>query len=109
MKSELTTGTFQDGFSLDLRCFGGHNKSKFKSKTRSLSLKGEFDIISRVFRQIEVNFWTVQVKFGTVQDNDLTKSGEILGQYMMIFQQIKLNCGYVQVEIGTVQGNFWTV
>jgi hypothetical protein len=31
------------------------------------------------------NFWTLQVKYGTVQDKDSTKSGEIFGQYMMNF------------------------
>jgi hypothetical protein len=50
-----------------------------------------------------VKFWTVQVEIGTEQDADSTKSGKILGQYMMIFQQNKLNFGYVRVEIGTVQ------
>ncbi len=51
-------------------------------------MEGEFDIISksgRIFRQIKVNFWTVQVKIGTVQDNDSIKSSELVGQYMMIF------------------------
>ena len=37
------------------------------------------------FRQIKVNFGKVQVKIGTVLDADLTKSGEILGQYKLIF------------------------
>ncbi len=86
----------------------GHKKSNIKGKTRSLLRKGEFDIISKsgqIFRQIKVNFWTVQVKIGTVQDNDSTKSGIILGQYMIN----KLNCGYVQIEIGTIQDDFWTV
>jgi hypothetical protein len=104
MKHALTTGTFQDDFSLDQRCFFGPKKSKFRGKTRSLLWKGEFDILSkpgRIFRRIiKVNFWTVQVKIGTVQDNNSTKSSELVGQYMVIFQQIKLNCGYVQVEIG---------
>ncbi len=31
------------------------------------------------------NFWTLQVKYRTVQDNDSTKTGEIFGQYMMNF------------------------
>jgi hypothetical protein len=35
--------------------------------------------------QIEMNFWTVKVKIGTVEDADLTKSGEIFGEYKMIF------------------------
>jgi hypothetical protein len=68
--------------------FMGHKKSKIKGKTRSLLRKGDFDIVSKsghIFRQIKVNFRTVQVKIGTVQDNDSTKSSEIVGQYMMIF------------------------
>jgi hypothetical protein len=52
--------------------------------------------------QHKKDFWTVQVKLRTVQDADLTISGEILGQYMVIFQQNKRNVGYVQVKIGTV-------
>ncbi len=31
------------------------------------------------------NFWTLQVAYGTVQDDDSTKSGENFGQYMMNF------------------------
>jgi hypothetical protein len=31
------------------------------------------------------NFRTLQVEYGTVQDNDSTKSVEIFGQYMMNF------------------------
>ena len=31
------------------------------------------------------NFGTAQVELKTVQDADLTKLGEILGQYMVIF------------------------
>jgi hypothetical protein len=34
---------------------------------------------------VQDDFWTVQVEIGTVQDADLTKSGEILGQYMLFF------------------------
>ena len=34
---------------------------------------------------VQDDFWTVQVKIGTVQDADLTNSGEILGRYMVIF------------------------
>ncbi len=34
---------------------------------------------------VQDDFYTVQVKIGTVQDTDLTKSFEILGQYMVIF------------------------
>jgi hypothetical protein len=30
-------------------------------------------------------FWTLPVKYGTVQDNNSTKSGKIFGQYMMNF------------------------
>ncbi len=66
----------------------GPKKSKFRGKTRPLLRKGEFDIISKsggFFRQIKVNFWTVPVKIGTVQENDLTKSSELVGQYMMTF------------------------
>ncbi len=36
------------------------------------------------------DFWTVQVKYRTVHDNDLTKSGEKVGQYMIIFQTKKV-------------------
>ncbi len=36
-------------------------------------------------RTAQDNFGTVQVELRTVQDADLTKSGEILGQYMVIF------------------------
>jgi hypothetical protein len=60
---------------------------KFRGKTRSLLRKGEFDIISKsgqIFQWIKVNFRKVQVKIGTVQDNDSTKSSELVGQYMMI-------------------------
>ena len=59
MNNELTTGTFQDGFSFDQRFFWGHNKLKFKGKTRSLLRKEEFDIKSKSrqnFQQIKVNF-----------------------------------------------------
>jgi hypothetical protein len=68
--------------------FLGPKKLKFRGKTRSLLRKGEFDIISKsggFFRQIKFIFWTVQVQIGTVQDNDSTKSSELVGQYMMIF------------------------
>jgi hypothetical protein len=34
---------------------------------------------------VQEDFRTVQVEIGTVQDADLTKSGEILGQYMLFF------------------------
>ncbi len=54
-------------------------------------------------RSVQDNFRTIQVEYGTVQDNDSTKSGEIFGQYMMLFKQIKLKCGYVQVETRTVR------
>jgi hypothetical protein len=42
------------------------------------------------YEQVEIgtvldDFRTLQVKYGTVQDNDSTKSGEIFGQYMMNF------------------------
>jgi hypothetical protein len=42
------------------------------------------------YAQVEIgtvqdDFWTVQVEIGTVQDKDLTKSSEIVGQYMMVF------------------------
>ena len=47
MKNELTTRTFQDDLSLNQRCFLGHNKPKFRGKTRSLLQKGEFDIKSK--------------------------------------------------------------
>ena len=36
------------------------------------------------------NFWTVEVEYITVQDNNSTKSGEIFGQYMTIFQTNKV-------------------
>ena len=36
------------------------------------------------------DFWTVQVKYRTVQDNDSTKSGENFGHYMTIFQTNKV-------------------
>jgi hypothetical protein len=54
-----------------------------------------------------VNLGKVQVEIGTVQDADLTKSGEILGQYKLIFCQKYLKFWTVQVKIGTVQDNFW--
>jgi hypothetical protein len=34
---------------------------------------------------LHVNFRTVQAEIGKVQDNDSTKSSEIVGQYMMVF------------------------
>jgi hypothetical protein len=52
-------------------CFLGHDKSKFKGKTRSLLQKGQFDIklkSRQVIRQVKVNFGYVQAKIGTVQD-----------------------------------------
>ena len=73
---------------------------------RSLLQKGQFDIklkSRQVIRQIKVNFGYVQVKIGTVQDANSTKSSKILGQYKVIFRQNKVNFGYVQVKIGTVQ------
>jgi hypothetical protein len=39
----------------------------------------------------------------------LTKSGEIVGQYMMTFSTKKLNFGCEQVKIGTVQDKLWTL
>ena len=36
------------------------------------------------FDKNKVNFRTVRVEVGTVQDADLTKSGKILGQYKVI-------------------------
>ena len=44
-----------------------------------------------------------------MQDADSTKSGDIVGQYMITFLTKKLNFGYKQVKIGSVQDNFRTV
>ncbi len=77
------------------------------------------------------NFWTVQVEIGTVRDVELTKSGEIFGQYMLIFfnklswivgmyklklgqyktifGQYKSNLGRYKMLIQQNQVQFWTV
>ncbi len=49
------------------------------------------------------DFWTVQVKYRTVQITIRQNQVENLDSTRQSFKQIKLKCGYVQVEIETVQ------
>ena len=80
MKNEQTTRTFQGVFlnltSQNLKVKQGHYYGKDHS---ILNLN-----LDNFFEKLRSIFWTVQVKIETVQDGDWKKSGELVGQYMMI-------------------------